>query len=31
MKSKIYICALEAAMKQLKELSTPLNERTKFA
>ena len=27
MKSKIYICALESAMKQLKELSTPLNER----
>jgi len=31
MKSKIYICALESAMKQLKELSTPLNERTLFA
>ena len=31
MKSKIYICALQAAMKQLKELSTPLNQRGSFA
>ena len=30
MKSKIYICALEAAMKQLKELSTPANKRVNF-
>ena len=31
MKSKIYICALESAMKQLKELSTPLNQSANFA
>ncbi|TAL57845.1 MAG: hypothetical protein EPN85_13085 [Bacteroidetes bacterium] len=31
MKSKIYICALEAAMKQLKELSTPQNKNVNFA
>ena len=27
MKSKIYLCALQAAMKQLNELSTPLNKK----
>ena len=31
MKSKIYICALEAAMKQLKELSTPANKKISLA
>jgi hypothetical protein len=31
LKSKIYICALAASMKQLKELSTPLNQRLTFA
>lgn len=31
MKSKIYICGLDAAMKQLNELSTPLNKRINFA
>jgi hypothetical protein len=31
MKSKIYICALEAAMKQLKELSTPAHKKVGFA